>query len=188
VNRDELEYEVREVLVERTSGERTEYLVQWDGYRPDDDTWELVSNLKNANGALRDFSAQGQATKGGEYHVMASVTEEIKKNQTERLREPDEEEKLGELTQFEQGDESGLWIKPDLEDQDNVTQGEQDSGIQSVSQQGSPSLTGRLCQRMMAVVHWQVGADKAVDDCMVQALEQWLCARGISIYTDRILP
>jgi hypothetical protein len=69
-----------------------------------------------------------------------------------------------------------------------VTQGEQDSGIRSVSQQGSPSLTGQLCQHVMAVVCWQVGTDKAVDDHMVQALEQWLRARGISIYTDRILP
>jgi hypothetical protein len=57
VNGEEPEYEVKEVLTERTSGDRTEYLIQWEGYGLEDDTWELISNLKNAKGALWDFKA-----------------------------------------------------------------------------------------------------------------------------------
>jgi hypothetical protein len=57
--------------------------VRWEGYGPEDDTWEPLKNLKNVQGALRTFKARGWATKGGEYHVTASVTEEIRKRRNE---------------------------------------------------------------------------------------------------------
>jgi hypothetical protein len=55
-----------------------------------------------------------------------------------------------------------------------------------VSQDGSAEITGKLCQHVMVLIQWQVGADKAVMEHMVQVLETWLRRRGISIYTDRI--
>jgi hypothetical protein len=57
VNGRELEYEVQEILAERRNGARTEFLVRWEGYGPEDDTWEPTTNLLNAKGALRKFKA-----------------------------------------------------------------------------------------------------------------------------------
>jgi hypothetical protein len=57
VNDQNWEYEVREVLGERTVNNRTEYLVRWEGYGPEDDTWEPKENLHNAQGAIRRFKA-----------------------------------------------------------------------------------------------------------------------------------
>jgi hypothetical protein len=57
--------------------------------------------------------------------------------------------------------------------------GEWDSGSGS-------DLTGKLCWCVMALIRWKVGADKAVTEHVVWALEEWLQRRGISIYTDRL--
>jgi hypothetical protein len=65
-----------------------------------------------------------------------------------------------------------------------MTQGEWDTGTRSVSSDGSTELTGKLCQRVMVLIRWKVGADIAVTDHVVWALEEWLRRRGISIYTD----
>jgi hypothetical protein len=51
------EYEVREVLDQRRTGSKVEYLVCWEGYGPEDNTWELLKNLKNAKKALGAFKA-----------------------------------------------------------------------------------------------------------------------------------
>jgi hypothetical protein len=45
---------------------------------------------------------------------------------------------------------------------------------------------GKLCRRVLALIQWQVGADKAVSEHVVQVLEEWLHRQGISIYTDRL--
>jgi hypothetical protein len=65
-----------------------------------------------------------------------------------------------------------------------MTQEERDSGIRSVSHAGQAELTGKLCRHVMALIRWKVGADIAVTEHVVRALEEWLCRRGISIYTD----
>jgi hypothetical protein len=57
VNGREMEYEVQEVLAERGSGTKKEFLVRWEGYGPEDDTWEPEKNLSNAKDALRTFKA-----------------------------------------------------------------------------------------------------------------------------------
>jgi hypothetical protein len=68
--------------------------VRWEGYGSEDDMWEPIKNLENAKGALRAFKAQGQATKGGEYHVTASITEELKRRRnkptTVQVNEPEQ--------------------------------------------------------------------------------------------------
>jgi hypothetical protein len=170
------------VLGQRGAGTRTEWLVRWEGYSPEDNTWEPLKNLKNAQGALKAFRAQGRATKGGEYHVMVSVTEEIKKRRnkptTENV-EPSQTRIHGLNCLGSPEDEPGQ----DMSHRE-VTQGKQDSGTRSVSHDSSTELTGKLCQRMMALIQWKVGADKAVTEHMVWVLEEWLHRRGISIYTD----
>jgi hypothetical protein len=65
-----------------------------------------------------------------------------------------------------------------------MTQGKRDSGTRSVSHTGESELMGKLCQRVMALIRWQVGADIAVTEHVVQVLEEWLWRRGLSIYTD----
>jgi hypothetical protein len=60
----------------------------------------------------------------------------------------------------------------------------QDNGSTAESHNDWAALTGKLCQRVMALIRWQCKMDKAVDACMVQVLEGWLRNRGISIYTD----
>jgi hypothetical protein len=61
---------------------------------------------------------------------------------------------------------------------------EQDSGSTNGSHDDCAIMTGKLCQRVMALIKWQCGMDKAVDNRMVWVLEGWLHNRGISIYTD----
>ena len=49
------EYEVDYVVDSRYKGKRLEYLVHWKGWSDTDRTWELVSNLGNAEAAVHDF-------------------------------------------------------------------------------------------------------------------------------------
>jgi hypothetical protein len=53
------EYEVQEILDKRGNGRKTEYLVRWKDYGPEDDTWEASENLKNAPGAVQQFKSRG---------------------------------------------------------------------------------------------------------------------------------
>ena len=52
------------VLRKRTRGRRTEYLVQWKGYRFDEATWEHHENLVDRDGteteALKEFLRRGE--------------------------------------------------------------------------------------------------------------------------------
>jgi hypothetical protein len=118
--------------------------------------------------------------------VMASVTEEIKKSRLTEpsgRSEPDEQSKPGKQAERPES------ILP--ESADEVTQDlshrrldQKEHGTRSVSHTGSADLTGKLCQCVMALIRWKVGADVAVTEHVVWALEEWLCRRGINIYTD----
>jgi hypothetical protein len=190
VNGRESEYEVQEILAERKNGTKTEYLVRWEGYEPEDDTWEPTSNLSNAKGVLRTFKAQGRATKGGRYHVTASVTEKIK-----REKEQTDEEGFDRTrpvqTRSDQIRPSAIEPRQFDEDRQVSQKGmtrepprERDSGTAPMTQSDRGVLTGKLCKRVMVLIKWQCSTDTAVDACMVRALEEWLQRRGISIYTD----
>ena len=52
-------YEVDCIIGKRGCGATTRYLVQWVGYPHWESTWEPVSALKEARGAIADFEAQG---------------------------------------------------------------------------------------------------------------------------------
>ena len=52
---DQDEYEVEQILDERTHRRRKEYLVWWKGYPLYDSTWEPAGNLENAAEAIRTF-------------------------------------------------------------------------------------------------------------------------------------
>jgi hypothetical protein len=70
-----------------------------------------------------------------------------------------------------------------------MTQKEWDNGKEAdLNQEGSATLTGKLYWRVMALIRWQVGANRAVMEHVVQVLEEWLCRQGITIYTDQVLP
>jgi hypothetical protein len=176
------EFEVWEILAERMNAGKSEYLVQWEGYRPEDDTLEPLSNLQNAKGALQDFKVRGQTTKGGRYHVTSSITEEIKEK-----READEERTSSVLSGSQVTISNAYDTNCASESCQELTdgsEGEWDSGTPSRRIDASAQLTGKLCRHVMALIQWKVGADRAVSEHVVQALEEWLHRWGISIYTD----
>jgi hypothetical protein len=131
--------------------------------------------------------------------VTASVTKEIKRDTMYHEREGEgEARRKGQLET--QVNRTGLGqIQPNRPEprqteetgssQEKMTQndeGKRDNGSASVIPEGRAALTGKLCQRVMALIRWQCGIDGAVDDRMVRTLEGWLRRRGISIYTDLV--
>jgi hypothetical protein len=118
--------------------------------------------------------------------VMASVTNEIREERKQGRTEPGEAEPVRVELLTGRTDRLGS-SSPDLPSHRTVTpmtSKEWDSGSPPMSQGDRATLTGKLCQWVMALIKWQCGVDKAVDDRMVRALEGWLWNRGISIYTD----
>jgi hypothetical protein len=51
----ELEYEVKEVLDSKMSRGKLKYLVEWEGYGPDERSWEPAENVQNAAEAVAEF-------------------------------------------------------------------------------------------------------------------------------------
>ena len=48
-------YEVADILDSRRRGRKVHYLVRWEGYGPEDDTWEPLEALSGAKELLEDF-------------------------------------------------------------------------------------------------------------------------------------
>ena len=55
---NELEYVVDEVLDSKIDRGKLRYYIDWEGYPPEDRTWEPVSHLKNAKDAVAQFHAR----------------------------------------------------------------------------------------------------------------------------------
>ena len=67
------EYEVQSILDRRVARNRIEYLVQWKGYGAEDNTWEPLSNLKNAQVAVAEFEKLRAAPREGKRVVRMTT-------------------------------------------------------------------------------------------------------------------
>jgi hypothetical protein len=67
---DHQEYEVEQILDQRTRFRRQEFLVKWVGYPDHDATWEPESNLKNAAESIQEFLASRTLLEGRGSNVM----------------------------------------------------------------------------------------------------------------------
>ena len=52
---DEEEHEVEVILADRYKGSKTQYLVRFKSYGPEEDLWLPIKNLANAQGAIADY-------------------------------------------------------------------------------------------------------------------------------------
>jgi hypothetical protein len=57
-NKEEPEYEVETILDSHKRQNKVQYLVHWKGYPSEEDTWELLSNLENAQEVLQQYHQQ----------------------------------------------------------------------------------------------------------------------------------
>jgi hypothetical protein len=126
-NEEREEYKVHEILDKQITRKGTKCLIRWKDYGPEDDTWEVTGNLKNARDAVHDFESQGQASGEVGHHVMATVTE------------AEEQHKPG-LVQLPIGSQEGMNQVPSssLKEWDSSTSN-QDNGSRSI-------LMGKLCK------------------------------------------
>src|SRR3984893_4596380 len=65
----EPEYEVAEILCKKRVGNKTYFLVHWEGYAPEEDTWEPEENLGNARNAINEFRSRGRGPGEGGHNV-----------------------------------------------------------------------------------------------------------------------
>ena len=61
---DVVEYEVEKILDKRIKRNRIEYLVQWKGYPPEDNSWEPIRNLSNSPATIQDYETQVSSSQG----------------------------------------------------------------------------------------------------------------------------
>ena len=54
----ELEYMVEEILDSRLQHNKLEFLVKWEGYTDENNSWEPEDNCRNASRAIKDFYKQ----------------------------------------------------------------------------------------------------------------------------------
>ncbi len=62
---DEEEFEVEKIFDYRGEGLQTEYLVKWKGCSNDENTWEPIEHLTNAQATLAEYHKLAKAPKGG---------------------------------------------------------------------------------------------------------------------------
>ena len=65
----EPEYKVAEVLSEKKVGKKTYFLVHWEGYAPEEDTWEPEDNLGKAREVINKFRSRGRGPGEGGHNV-----------------------------------------------------------------------------------------------------------------------
>jgi hypothetical protein len=180
------EYEVHDILDERKNNGKTEYLIRWKDYGPEDDTWELRENLWNTQEILWHYESRGWASEKVGYHVMNRVTEATLDRPTGEPNQPG----LIHLP-------PGLRLEttqPSVMELNNETP-EQTNNLRTTIKghsNWSPSndlasgliLMGKLCRRALALIKHKVGVDGSVSDHMAQALATWLWQWGITINTE----
>ena len=60
IMKNEVVYEVEKILDKRGRGRVAEYLIKWRNYGDQENTWEPVSNLKEAKEAIKKFNKVGK--------------------------------------------------------------------------------------------------------------------------------
>src|SRR3954463_12436004 len=60
---DDTEYEVEQILDDRTKRHKKEYLVKWKGYPEYDSTWEPEDHLINAEEVIKDYEHRGRCSR-----------------------------------------------------------------------------------------------------------------------------
>ena len=58
---DNSKYEVEKILQHRICGKTTQYLVRWEGFGREDDTWEPEKNLEHAKAKINEYKKLGLA-------------------------------------------------------------------------------------------------------------------------------
>ena len=54
------EYEVDKIIGKRKRRNQTQYLVQWKGYRKEENSWEPLDNLKNARAKIKEYEQRSK--------------------------------------------------------------------------------------------------------------------------------
>ena len=57
-------YTVERIVDKKKVGQKTHYLVKWEGYNSDQNTWEPLQNLKNVRDLLKKFNTGQQQITG----------------------------------------------------------------------------------------------------------------------------
>jgi Chromo (CHRromatin Organisation MOdifier) domain len=68
-NPKENEWEIESLLAKRTYRRKTQYLVRWKGFGPDEDTWMDVTDLEHAQESIHEF----EQTHVNHLHIHASL-------------------------------------------------------------------------------------------------------------------
>jgi uncharacterized protein YicC (UPF0701 family) len=55
-----LEYEVKEILDSKISRGKLKYLIEWEGYGPDERSWESTENVQNIIEIIMEFHQRYQ--------------------------------------------------------------------------------------------------------------------------------
>ena len=72
------EYNVEEVLAARKRGRGIQYLIKWEDYGHEENTWEPRSNLDNAQEALADFYNKYPTAVRRLLHVLQKEQKDIR--------------------------------------------------------------------------------------------------------------
>ena len=70
----EPEYEVTEVLSKKKIRKVTYFLIHWEGYRLEEDSWEPEENLVKAKESIATYRSRGQGLGGGGHNVRNWLT------------------------------------------------------------------------------------------------------------------
>ena len=70
------EYTVEKIVDRRKRYNRWEYRVRWQGYGPEEDTWEIMRNVTNARDAVKEFQDSLNSAQFNERQKIKPITDE----------------------------------------------------------------------------------------------------------------